>query len=85
MHVLVDLVRSHTPEYVNRVRTLYPTTGLRLRPPLDSLQCDSATCSRTQVPFTIHVLGKRLSFVKLDDSHQFYFVALPLLFTAYTH
>ena len=84
MHVLVDLVRSHTPEYVTSADNV-PTTGLRLRPPLDSLQCDRATCPRTQVPFTIHVLGKRLSIVKLDDSHQFYFVALPLLFTAYKH
>ena len=80
MHVLVDLVRSHTPEYVNNADTVP-----NIRPPLDSLQCDHATCSRTQVPFTIHVLGKRLNFVKLDESHQFYFVALPLLFTAYKH
>ena len=84
MHVLVDLVRSHTPEYVNNA-AMYPTTGLRLRPPLDSLHCDRATCPWTQVPFTVHVLGKRLSIVKLDDSHEFYFVALPLLFTACKH
>ena len=80
MHVLVDLVSSHTPEYVNSANTVP-----RLRTSFDSLQCDRATCSRTQVPFTIHVLGKRLNFAKLDDSRQFYLVALPLLFTAYKH
>ena len=59
MHVLVELVRSHTQEFVN-MRTLYPTTGLRLGSTLDSLQCDRATGSRTRVPFTIHVLGKKI-------------------------
>ena len=67
------------------MRTLYPITGLRLGPTLDSLQCDHATCSRTQVPFTIYVLGKQLSYVKLDDNRQLYFVALRLLFTACKH
>ena len=65
------------------MRTLYPTTGLRLGPVLDSLQCKRAACS--QVPFTIYVMGKQLSYVKLDYNRQSYFVALRLLFTAYKH
>ena len=66
--------------------TLYPITGLGLGPTLDSLQRDRVTCSRTQVPFTIYVLGKQLSnYVKLDDNRQLYFVAFRLLFTAYKH
>ena len=67
------------------MRTLYPTTGLRLGQTLDLLQCDPATCSRTKVPFTIYVLGKQLSYAKLDDNRQLYFVALRLLFTACKH
>ena len=56
LFLLDSLDREH--QNMQTVRTLWPTTGPRLGPTLDSLQCDRATCSRTQVPFTIYVLGK---------------------------
>ena len=75
MLVLIDLVRSRTSEYVNSL-----TTGLRLG---RHLEC--ATCSLALISFTIHVLGKNLSYIKLYDSREFNFVALRLLYTAYKH
>ena len=82
LFLLDSLDREH--QSMQTVWTLYPTTGFRLGPHFVSLQYDRTTCSRTQVPFTIYVLGNQLSYVKLDDI-TVNFVALHLLFTAYKH